>query len=454
MERPLGGRAALSDSTADTETLVSRSRSLTDVSPCDLLDCTVRPLVRWRAPDGIDVVGCGEAARLRATGLDRFDSVRTQASTVFERIAHDGPAIARPRAFGGFAFHDDRSPPSSSPWNGFDRAQFVIPRVQLTETTGETWLTVVDAPESIDDAIRSWHDRVTDGTIDREPDRSLGETASGHPAVVDSVRSTEIGEWRDQIEAAIADIESTPLEKIVLAQARTNDLDRPIRLAATLAQLGRRYPDCYRFAFSGLGSATFFGVPPERLVAKTDERIDTEALAGSAPRGSLPATDETYASHLETSQKITNEHELVVESIERQLEPLADRIDVGDRRVKRLATIQHLRTPISGTLAGERHVLDVVEALHPTPAVGGVPQQRALDAIRSIESFDRGWYAAPVGWFDADGDGEFAVAIRSGVAADRRITLFAGNGIVAGSDPDAEWDEVELKFKPILEELR
>jgi len=120
-----------------------------------------------------------------------------------------------------------------------------------------------------------------------------------------------------------------------------------------------------------------------------------------------------------------------------------------------LATIQHLQTPIEATLEGDRHVLEIVEALHPTPAVGGgVPPDAAWETIRDAEPFDRGWYAAPVGWFDAAGDGEFAVALRSGVASDETVTLFAGNGIVADSDPDDEWDEVQLKFRPILDELR
>jgi len=153
-------------------------------------------------------------------------------------------------------------------------------------------------------------------------------------------------------------------------------------------------------------------------------------------------------------EKNGREHDLVVGAVRDQLSPFG-RVRVGDRTVRRLATIQHLYTPVSATLAHDAHVLDLVEALHPTPAVGGLPPARALATIRDTEPFDRGWYAAPVGWFDAAGNGEFTVAIRSAVVAPdrRRVTTFAGVGLVADSDPDEEWDEVQLKYRPILDEL-
>jgi menaquinone-specific isochorismate synthase len=144
---------------------------------------------------------------------------------------------------------------------------------------------------------------------------------------------------------------------------------------------------------------------------------------------------------------------VVLEAVRDQLEPYASSVETGERRVRQLATVQHLETPVRAQLDRERHVLDLVETLHPTPAVGGMPQAAALETIRETEAFDRGWYAAPVGWIDAAGDGHFAVAIRSAVARDRSVTLFAGAGIVADSDPDREWGELRLKYRPILDEL-
>ena len=165
----------------------------------------------------------------------------------------------------------------------------------------------------------------------------------------------------------------------------------------------------------------------------------------AAVQGMLEAASrEVLRHHLETH---------VADAIREQLEPFASSVGTGDRSVRRLATVQHLRTPISAELAGDEHVLSLVEALHPTPAVGGLPPDAALETIRETETFDRGWYAAPVGWFDASGNGTFAVAIRSALARGDAATVFAGAGIVADSDPDREWDEVQLKYRPMLDEL-
>jgi menaquinone-specific isochorismate synthase len=197
----------------------------------------------------------------------------------------------------------------------------------------------------------------------------------------------------------------------------------------------------------------FFGAPPERLVRLDARTARTEALAGSVGRGETPSEDDALASSLLESEKLQHEQGLVLDAIRERLATFGD-VDRGEQGVKRLATIQHLHTPMTTHLDRDEHVLTLVDALHPTPAVGGMPPADAAGAIREMEPFERGWYASPVGWFDADGDGEFAVGIRSGVAATDRVTLFAGNGIVADSDPDAEWDEVQLKFRPILDELQ
>ena len=167
----------------------------------------------------------------------------------------------------------------------------------------------------------------------------------------------------------------------------------------------------------------------------------------------MPEEDEWLAAELLTDEKNVHEHELVSDAIRDQLAPFAASIRSGDRGIRRLATVQHLETPITAELTTDEHVLTLVEALHPTPAVGGLPPNRALSTIRDTEPFERGWYAAPVGWFDAAGYGSFAVALRSAVAREDVVTLFAGVGVVGDSNPDREWDEVQLKYRPILDEL-
>jgi menaquinone-specific isochorismate synthase len=239
---------------------------------------------------------------------------------------------------------------------------------------------------------------------------------------------------------------------VVLATALDVEIAGDLSAPAVLQRLRRTYPECFRFLFQPTADDAAFGAPPERLVSLSGREVRTEALAGSVDRGATPEEDAALAESLTDSEKIRHEQALVAEALREWLSPLGE-VTVGDRTVRKLTNIQHLETPIEATLAEDAHVLSVVEALHPTPAVGGLPRETALDFVRETEPFERGWYAAPVGWFDADGDGEFAVAIRSGVARGDDVRVFAGNGIVADSDPDDEWAEVQPKLRPVLDEL-
>ncbi|ELY62260.1 isochorismate synthase [Natronolimnohabitans innermongolicus] len=430
--------------TDGTTGLVSDSRELEDVSFGAIVDGADGSRVLWTTPDGLEVVGCGVAARATASGGDRFDRIRAQTDETFAELDHDGPHIARPRAFGGVSFHDGHEP--AEPWTGFDAASFVVPRVLVVRSDEGTWLTAVgETAEATADRLDRWTDRIAD-LPSMQPSGTTPGIAATH-------RPTSREDWADQVETALGRIDRGDLTKVVLAQSLSVDLEEPIDVPGILERLRRRYPNCYRFLIGRETGGTFFGAPPERLVSKRGNSVETEALAGSVPRGETPEKDDAYADEMRDSEKVQHEHGLVGEAITDQLEPLAAELTVEEQTVKRLANIQHLRTPISATLEDDRHVLELVEALHPTPAVGGVAPAAAWETIRDVETFDRGWYAAPVGWFDGDGDGEFAVGLRSGVATDQRVTLFAGNGIVADSDPDDEWDEVQLKFRPILDEL-
>ncbi|MEY7849886.1 isochorismate synthase MenF [Natrarchaeobius sp. A-rgal3] len=452
MDRTSGEGHLTAESPADSDPdeqasdLIARSRAVGDVSFTAVVDGADDPRILWAAPDGLEIAGRGIATRFTATGPDRFDRIRTRAERVFETLEYDGPVVARPRAFGGFSFHDGHE--STPPWTGFDAASFVVPRAFVTRTERDgVWLTVVsDSTDDAEERLDRWDDRLTEGP-------TMCSSGSG-PGVASTHRTTSPSVWASQIERALDRIETDRLVKVVLAQALSVDLESAVDVPETLERLRRQYPNCYRFLVGQGGGGTFFGAPPERLVSKRGEDVETEALAGSAPRGETPESDDEYADRMCDDEKLQHEHDLVVRAIREQLDPLARELTIADRRVRKLATIQHLQTPIAATLECDRHVLELVEALHPTPAVGGVPPDRAWETIRETETFDRGWYAAPVGWFDGDGDGEFAVGLRSAVTSGETATLFAGNGIVADSDPAEEWEEVELKFRPILDELR
>ncbi|MFD1525071.1 isochorismate synthase, partial [Halolamina salina] len=329
----------------------------------------------------------------------------------------------------------------------FPPAAFVLPRVQLVRTDEATHLTVVRV-DGDRDALERDVERVAEEIAELPAMRPVGDP----PGIVASRRTTTEAEWAAGIEAAIERIEAGDLRKVVLAVALAVTLEEKLTIPDTLERLRRSYPDCFRFLTQPSDEAGFFGVPPERLVRLDGRHARTEALAGTVARGETPEEDATLADSLLESEKLQHEQALVTEAIEEHLSPLGD-VTVAEQGVRKLATVQHLHTPIEADLVGDRHVLDLVEALHPTPAMGGLPTATAERVIRETETFERGWYAAPVGWFDADGDGEFAVGIRSAVAGGRRATLFAGNGIVADSDPEAEWEEVGLKLEPILAAL-
>lgn len=425
-------------------TLVARSREVPDVSFRAFLAGRGAPRVHWAAPDGLEVVGAGEAARLTGDGAERFEAIRDAAETTFEGASTPEDA-ARPRFFGGGAFHDDHEP--SPPWEGFPPATFVLPRIQLVRTDEATHLTVArcDGDEA---ALERDLDAAAEAVENLPAMRPVGEP----PGVVASRRTTTEAQWAAGIEAAIDRIEQGGLRKVVLAVALAVTLEEEVVVSDTLERLRRSYPDCFRFLVQPSDEAGFFGVPPERLVRLEGNHAETEALAGTVARGETPEEDAALADSLLDSEKLQHEQALVAEAIEEHLAPLGD-VTVAEQGVRKLATVQHLHTPIEADLDGDAHVLDLVDALHPTPAVGGLPPETAERVIRETETFERGWYAAPVGWFDAGGDGEFAVGIRSAVAGGRRATLFAGNGIVADSDPAAEWEEVGLKLEPILAAL-
>ncbi|TKX80835.1 isochorismate synthase [Halorubrum sp. SD626R] len=431
--------------------LVSRTTAIDAPPFTAAFDALSAPRTTWSAPDDALVLGSGAAATLTASGPERFAEIRTAAADLFDAgDVHAGTEAARPRIFGGFAFHEGAC--DGDPWEPFPEARFALPRVQLTFADNGTWLTVNAAGP--DAAVEAVEDRLAE-EAERLAALDGGDPgAPPRPGITETRRTTGREAWRGSVEAAVDRIRGGELRKVVLAQALEADLASEFPRAATLERLAGKYADCHRYCFEpDEGGSAFFGATPERLVSLRGRTVETDALAGTTGRGETPAEDEWLAQELLEDAKNVHEHRLVADTVRDQLEPFAASVSAGERRVRRLATVQHLHTPITAELSDDRHVLELVEALHPTPAVGGLPPDRALETIHETEPFDRGWYAAPVGWIDAAGNGAFAVAIRSAVATPRQATLFAGVGLVADSDPDREWDEVQLKYRPILDEL-
>lgn len=397
----------------------------------------------WAPPHGPAVAGVGVAFAARGHGSQRFAEVITAADELWPRLhAIDHPAVEAPaaRLYGGFSFApgNDRAP-----WTDFGDADFMLPVWSYGRDDGAAWLRVV---------VHDWHEPARRNRWVGAIEDVLGRmTAAAPRAAVAQPATTRIDEvsparWRQQVEAIRAAIAANSCEKVVAARSTTITLAEPPQVTAVLARLGATYGDCFRFCVRRNG-ASFVGATPERLIARRGREIETEALAGTAAVG-----DEAG---LLASAKDRGEQAPVVRAIRAILEPLCATLEIpAEPRIRTLPGMLHLQTRIRGTLGSAApHIIELVRALHPTPAVGGFPTAAALAWIAEHEPDPRGWYAGPVGWFDANGDGELAVAIRSGLLRGRQAHLFAGAGIVRDSDPDAELAEIRLKLRALSSHL-
>lgn len=327
-------------------------------------------------------------------------------------------------------------------WTAFGAVRFVLPRIEL-RTDGRTARLAVhlapgESPRVAHEALarlrapRTWDD---------------GEMPLPYMRRDDPARA----EWDRMLRWALGAFESGDLEKVVLARRARFLFEEPIDAVGLLQRLEAATPRCYHALAIPDGGPTFLTATPERLLRLDGRTLRTEAVAGTRPRAEADAADDRLRAELLSSEKDRREHAYVRDAIVEALDPLAERVDVdGAAAAMTLARGRHLRTGIRTTLADETSVLDVLRALHPTPAVGGTPTADALDAIDRLEPFDRGLYAGPIGWIgrDAEGDmaADLAVGIRSGLVDGRSLSLYSGAGIVAGSDPASEWAEIEHKI--------
>jgi isochorismate synthase len=260
-------------------------------------------------------------------------------------------------------------------------------------------------------------------------------------------------EYERQVSKALAVLAAGAARKVVLARTLQIDLDEPIDLGRILTGLVAMNTHGYTFAAPlPTPGATLIGASPELLVRRTGRTFVSQPLAGSMPRGADPAQDREYAQALLASKKDHDEHRPVVEAEVEALRPFCRKLDVP-RTPTLVSTpsMWHLCTRITGELIDpDITALTLAAALHPTPAVCGSPTSAAREAIAQIESFDRGFYAGAVGWVDSNGDGEWAVSIRSAEATDQSLRLYAGAGIVPGSKPAPELAETSAKFQTLL----
>ncbi|HEY3806393.1 MAG TPA: isochorismate synthase [Kofleriaceae bacterium] len=403
------------------------------------------PMVAWSSRE-LAIVGVGVARELRGRGAGRFEEIVAQAKAIeLGAIAADavmGDAWT-PRVLGGAAFSPGAA--DAAPWTGFGDAWFALPRWTYSvspqgptsSTSAGRLVLAVDATEARH--AGRWHDELA-------AFRAAFATRFAPRAQPPMTRLDpgDTAAWRDTIRAITAAISRGEYAKVVAARKALVELAGEARPADLLAELDARHGECVRALVRPPNAATLVAATPERLVElRGGTRVACDALAGSLPR-------DLDASTLLASDKDRREHALVVDAIASALAGLGAHVDAPSTpNVRALRHVWHLHTPIAATLPSPRHVLELAAALHPTPAVGGTPTRTATDWIAAHE-MARGWYASPIGWFDLDGNGELAVAIRSGVIAGDRAHLWAGAGIVAGSDPDRELAETDVKLRAML----
>lgn len=405
------------------------------------------PALLWDPPSGPSASGIGEAVRLTASGPDRFRHLRDEAATVLAsidtaRLGEAGPPV---RLFGGLAFAPGAA--DAAPWAGFGDATFVLPRWRYARSAGRAWLSLAASPD-LD---------VTQALADA--DRLLAALEADRPVPPQGIWEAEVRRpgpevFAGLVEAIRAGIHDGRFTKVVAALRGEVHLPVDLDVADVVHRLGAEHPDCFRFALR-FGARTFLGATPERLVSRSGARVDADALAGSiaVPAGG-PGEKDAAATRLLGSEKDRGEQQIVVDALREALSPMCTALTAPKSpRVLTLRHVMHLHTPLTGVLADGTHLLDLAEAVHPTPAVGGVPRERAVRWIAEHEPDARGWYAGPVGWFDASGDGELAVAIRSGLVSKRDAFVYAGAGIVGASEPLAEYAETAVKQRALLRAL-
>lgn len=398
------------------------------------------------------ILGHGIAKKLILNSPDRFSKCRDFIKNSLAKIMTIGEADllpSHPRFFCNFTFFDSCKNNSS-----FYPATIFLPRFQIIKHKKNCIATVnlkVDMGENIEfliAQIKRYVKIINEAQFTANKNSEHFTPKSSH-----YLQSYSPHHFKSAVNSALKAIQKNHFSKIVLADILDVILPFSFNLLGSLDNLRQQYPNCYIFSLSNGQGNNFIGASPERLLSLHNQQLITDALAGSVPRGKTVVEDTKLANQLLRSEKERREHQAVIEFIIQRLHQLGLTPHCSPLKILQLSNIQHLWTPIYAQLPAYIHPLDIVAQLHPTPAVAGVPTHIACQQIQQYEPFDRSLYAAPLGWVDGLGNGEFIVGIRSALIAGDRARLYAGAGIVAGSDPERELLEIKLKFQTLLKAL-
>ncbi|MDZ8240167.1 MAG: isochorismate synthase [Nostoc sp. ChiQUE01a] len=388
--------------------------------------------------------------KLQVDGKDRFTKAEYFIKSCLKNIINFGNSnlpFSGPHFFCYFSFFDQNSQVDYP----FPSATIFLPRWQVAVKNQRCILVTnltINADVNIQKILHSLQTKI-------EFLQSLEDYSSDihFPTNFYQKSITNAELFKYSVASVLEKIQSSYLSKIVLADILDVKSSNHFDLVKSLNNLRKIHANCYIFSTSNGKGQNFIGASPERLISINNQQLITDALAGSAPRGKTPAEDAAKANRLLNSEKERHEHSLVLNFITQRLCQLGLLPQILAPRLRQLSNIQHLWTPISAVVPANIHPLKIVAQLHPTPAVAGAARDVACAEIRRYESFERGLYAAPLGWIDANGNCEFIVGIRSALIDGDRARLYAGAGIVAGSDPEKEFAEVQLKLQALLKAL-
>lgn len=385
------------------------------------------------------VAACGAVVTMTVQGQQRFTELRRFSERILNRVWAIAPA--EPRVFCQFSFWDH---------TGANRA--FLPHWQVIQRLDQVWLTLSRSLTASTPHLL-WQDWQL---VQRALTHILANPPLCPPplAIALPPLSEPYGQFIASVKRALKLLEDRELEKLVLAAPLTLEQPQGFNWLGTLQNLRQQYANCYIFSVGQQPQQVFLGASPERLVKIADGVLCADALAGSRPRGQTLQEDQSLRNGLYHSPKERYEHQVIVEFLCQTLQQLGMTCEVPTKpRILELSHIQHLQTLIQAQLPEPIHILQVVAALHPTPAVAGYPASQAQHWLQQLEPFDRSGYAAPLGWVTPTGEGEFIVGIRSAHLQDNYAHLFAGAGIVKGSQPEREWQEILWKFQTMISAL-
>ena len=405
----------------------------------------------WKEPSGENMlVGIGVCEKIECSkGESSYSYVEKkwkqliENAIVFNEFNHIGIG---PVLLGGFSF--DPLKEKTQDWDGFSEAHFYVPQFMLSEINGIQFITT---------NIFIQKDRIENAKVELEKNsfafqKKLEEYSSPSEPSIKKITEVDRATWKNTVDKVISNLDGH-LKKVVLARASKIHFSRELESELVLKKLIQQQSNGYIFALEAKDKC-FIGASPERLVKKEGETVFSTCLAGSISRGGNKEEDNTLAEALLSDLKNRDEHNYVVKMIKNAREEVCSRVEMPPNpQIMKMRDIQHLYTPVSGKVKETESLISLIRLLHPTPALGGFPREEALKVIREVEGLDRGMYGAPIGWLDYQGNGEFAVSIRSGLLHGNVATIFAGCGIVADSDPDSEYEETAIKFKPMLTAL-